>query len=43
MQIKLQITQEVILYSSSDLCVIGEGPHPLINMETIYHITGLCY
>ena len=29
----VKITQEMILYSSSDLCAIREGPHPLINME----------
>ena len=29
----VKITQEMIFYSSSDLCAIREGPHPLINME----------
>ena len=29
----VKIKQEMILYSSSDLCAIRQGPHPLINME----------
>ena len=29
----VEITQEMILYGSSDLCAICDGPPPLINME----------
>jgi len=29
----VEITQEMILYGSSELCAIHDGPHLLINME----------
>jgi len=29
----IEITQEMILYGSSDLCTIRDGPHPLSNKE----------
>jgi len=40
----VKITQEMILYSSSDLCAMCEGPHPLLNMESYIktHDSGSC-